>query len=90
MKQNLTSDFQRCTTLTQRHYPTLKERQNNVTQRRNTVAQRCCNVDTSLFQPRVDFSQSYIESSQVSDYHGFANRRTVFILLNEKIFCTIY
>ena len=51
MKQNLTSDFQRCTTLMQRQCPMLKNRRNNVTQRRN-------NVDTTLFQPSVDVSQS--------------------------------
>ena len=54
MKQNPTSDFQRCTTLIQCHWPTLKERWNNVTQRRNNVAQRWYNVDTTLFQPSVD------------------------------------
>ena len=37
MKQNLTSDFKRCTTLTQRQYPTLKQSPNN-------VPQRCINV----------------------------------------------
>ena len=37
MKQNPTSDFQRCITLIQRQCPTVK-------QRRNNVAQRCCNV----------------------------------------------
>ena len=49
MKQNPTSDFQRCTTLIQRQCPTLK-------QRRNNVAQRWYNVDTTLFQPSVDVS----------------------------------
>ena len=42
MKQNPTSDFQRCTTLIQRQCPTLKQRQNN--------------VDTTFFQPNVDVS----------------------------------
>ena len=56
MKQNPTSDFQRCTTLIQRQCPTLKQRRNNVTQRRNNVAQRWYNVDTTLFQPSVDVS----------------------------------
>ena len=51
-KQNPTSDFQRCTTLIQRQCP----RWNNVTQRRNNVAQRWYNVDTTLFQPSVDVS----------------------------------
>ena len=49
MKQNPMSDFQRCTTLIQRQCPTLK-------QRRNNVAQRWYNVDTTLFQPSVDVS----------------------------------
>ena len=49
MKQNPKSDFQRCTTLIQRQCPTLK-------QRRNNVAQRWYNVDTTLFQPSVDVS----------------------------------
>ena len=33
MKQNPTSDFQRCTTLIQRQCPTFKQRRKNVTQR---------------------------------------------------------
>ena len=49
MKQNPTSDFQRRTTLIQRRCPTLK-------QRRNNVAQRWYNVDTTFFQPSVDVS----------------------------------
>ena len=52
----------------------LKNRRNNVTQRRNNVAQRWNNVDTTLFQPSVDVSQSYIESSRATDYYEFANR----------------
>ena len=48
MKQNLTSDFQRCTTLIQRQCPTLKQRRNNVTHRRNNVAQRCFNLASTL------------------------------------------
>ena len=51
MKQNLTSDFQRCTALIQRQCPTLK-------QCRNNVAQRWYNVDTTLFQPSVDVQSS--------------------------------
>ena len=66
MKKNLMSDFQQCTTL--------KNGRNNVTQRRNNVAQRWNNVDTTLFYPSVDVSQSYIESSRASDYYEFANR----------------
>ena len=56
MKQNLTSDFQRCTTLTKRQCLTLKQRRNNVTQRQNNIAQRWFNVDTMLLQPSVDVS----------------------------------
>ena len=41
MKQNPTSDFQRCTTLLQRQCPTLK-------QHRNNVAQRCFNLASTL------------------------------------------
>ena len=55
IKQNPTSDFQRCTMLIQRQCPTLKKRWNNVTQRRNNVAQRWYNVDTT-FQASVDVS----------------------------------
>ena len=68
----------------------LKNGRNNVTQRRNNVAQRWNNVDTTLFYPSVDVSQSYIESSRASDYYEFANRWIVFILLNEKKFFIIY
>ena len=67
MKQTPTSDFQRCTTSIQNQYPTLK-------QRRNKVAQRWYNVDIMLFQPSVNVSESYIESSRASDDYGFANR----------------
>ena len=56
MKQNPTSDFQRCTTLIQLQCPTLKQRRNNVTQCRNNVAQHWYNVDATLFQPSVDVS----------------------------------
>ena len=56
MKQNPTSDFQRCTTLIQRQCPTLKRRRNN--------------VDTKLFQPSVDVSETYIESNRASDDCG--------------------
>ena len=38
----------------QRWYNVSARRWNNVTQRRNNVAQRWCNVDTTLFQPSVD------------------------------------
>ena len=70
MKQNPTSDFQRCTTLIQRQCATLKQRQNNVTLRQNNVAQRWCNADTTLFQPSVDVSLSYFEPNRASDDCG--------------------
>ena len=49
MKQNPKLDFQRCTTLIQSQCPTLKQRENNITQHRNNVAQRWYHVDTTLF-----------------------------------------
>ena len=45
MKQNPTSDFQRCTTLIQRQCPTLKQRRNNVG---TTLIQRCFNLASTL------------------------------------------
>ena len=77
MKQNPTSDFQFCTMLIQRQCPTLK-------QRHTTSKERC----TTLFQPRVDVSESYIESNRASEDHGFANRWIVFVLLNEERYFT--
>ena len=56
MKQNPMLDFQRCTTLTQRQWPTLKQRRKNVTQCRNNVEQCWHNIGTMLFQPSVDVS----------------------------------
>ena len=45
MKQNPTSDFQRCTKLMQRQCPTLKQRWNNV----DITLSRCCfNVSSTL------------------------------------------
>ena len=52
MKQNPTSDFQRSATLIQRQSPKLKQRWNNVTQRRSNVGtkliQRCFNLASTL------------------------------------------
>ena len=59
MKQNPTSDFQCCTTLIQSQCPTLKQRRNN--------------VDTKLFQPSVDVSETYIESNRASDDCGLCD-----------------
>ena len=44
------------------------------------------NVVATLFQPSIDVSQSYIKSSRVNDYHGFAKTWIVFIRLNKKTF----
>ena len=64
MKQNRnpTSDFQRCTTLTQRQCrcPTLK--------------QRSYNVISTLFQRSLSTSKSYIETNWASVKCGFVNR----------------
>ena len=70
IKQNPMSDFKRCTTLMQCHCLTLKQRRNNVTQRQNNVAHRWYNIDTTLFQPSVDVSESCIESNWASDDCG--------------------
>ena len=59
MKQNPTWDIQRCTTLIQRQCATLKQRRNN--------------VDTKLFQPSVDDSETYIESNWASDDCGLCD-----------------
>ena len=52
MEQNPTSDFQRCTALIQHQCPTLKQRRNNVTQRRNNfgkaLIQCCFNLASTL------------------------------------------
>ena len=45
MKQNPTSDFQRCTTLIQRRCATLKQRWNNVD---TTLSQLCCSLASTL------------------------------------------
>ena len=83
IKQNPMLDFPLYTTLIQRQCPALK-------QRRKNIAQRWYNVASTLFQPSVNVSSSYIEINQASDDYGFANRWIVFILLNEKTFLTIY
>ena len=59
MKQNPTSNFQRCTTLIQRQCSTLKQRRNN--------------VNTKLFQLSVDVSETYIESNGASDDCGLCD-----------------
>ena len=54
---------------------------------RYTTSKQCWyHVDTTLLQPSVDVSESYIESNRASDDYGFANRWIVFILLNEETF----
>ena len=66
------STYCRCTTLTKRQCPALKQRWNKVTQRGNNVAQRWYNVDTTLFQPSVDVTLNYIESNRTSGDYEFA------------------
>ena len=56
MKQNPTLNFQHGATLIQRQCPTLKQRRNNVTQRRSNFAQHWFKVDATLFQPSVEVS----------------------------------
>ena len=60
MKQNPTSDFQRCTTLIQRRCATLK--------------QRWYNFISTLFQLGLNNSKSYIKTSRASDKYRFVNR----------------
>ena len=45
MKQNSTSDFQRCTTLIQCRFPTLKQRWNNID---TTLSRRCFNMASTI------------------------------------------
>ena len=59
MKQNSTSDFQRCTTLIQRRCPTLK--------------QRWYNFILMLLQRVFNSSKSYIKTSRASGKYGFVN-----------------
>ena len=71
MKQNPTSDFQRCKTLIERQCLTLKQRRNNVIQRQN-------NVGTTLIQHCFKLAstnvKANIESNRDSDDYRFANR----------------
>ena len=59
MKQNPTSDFQRCTTLIQRRCPTLK--------------QRWYYFISMLFQCGLNISKNYTKTSRASDKYGFVN-----------------
>ena len=101
MKQNPTSDLQRCTTLIQRRCPTLKQRWIKAAQSRynyystlynviSTLLQRWYTIISTLFQRGLNFSWSYIETNLASEKYGFANRIVTFILLGEKIFFKIY
>ena len=78
MKQNRTSDFQRCTTLIQLQCPMLR-------QSRSNVAQRWYNVVSTLFQRSLLYKAISDPIGPSNDY-GFLNRWIVFILLNEEIF----
>ena len=60
MKQKPTSDFQRCTTLIQHQFPTLKQGR--------------FNFISTLFQLGLNASKSYIETNCGSDKDGFVNR----------------
>ena len=59
----------------------------NVEQRR---FERCYGIISTLFQRGLNVSKSYIETNLASEKNGFAERLISFILLNEKIFFTIY
>ena len=48
-----------------------------------------CNIST-LFQRGLNVSWRYIETNLASEKYGFAERLISFILINEKIFFTIY
>ena len=68
MKQNPTSDFQRCTTLIQRRCATLK--------------QRWYNFISTLFQLGLNNSKSYIKTSRASDKYRFAKSLSKFYSAN--------
>ena len=59
IKQNLTSDFQRCTTLMERRCQTFK--------------QRWYIFISTLFQRVLSISKSYIKTSRASDKYRFVN-----------------
>ena len=95
MKQNPKSVFPRRTTLIQRQCPTLKQGWTNITQRRFNLISALNNVVSTLFQRwcgiiSTFFQRGLNETNQASEKYGFAERWISFILLNEKIFFTIY
>ena len=80
MKQNPTSDFQRCTTLIQRQCPTLKQRRNNVG---TTLIQRCFNLASTLVKAILNpIGLVKIADCEIVEY--MLNTCIVFILLYEK------
>ena len=62
MKQNPKSDFQCCLRLIQRQCATLKQHQNNVTQRGDNVAQRWYNVGTTLIQSCFKLASTLVKA----------------------------
>ena len=47
-------------------------------------------IITTLFDRHLNVSQSYLETNLAGEKYGFADRLISFILLNDKIFFTIY
>ena len=85
MKQNLTSDFQRCTTLIQRQCPTLKQRYPTLKQCCTTLVQRCFNLASTLVKAVLNpMGLVIIVDCEIVEY--MLNTWIVFILLNEKTF----
>ena len=98
MKQNPTSDFQLWTTLIQHRCPTLKQRWINVAQCRYNRFSTLHNVVSTLMWNYLNvFSmwpqnqlKIYWRPVKVKKKYGFTVRFISFILLNEKIFFTVY
>ena len=94
MKQNPKSDFQVCTTLIDRRCPTMKQRQyNSFSILHNFVSmlfQRWYNIISKLFQRGLSSVEAISKLNLASEKYGFAERLISFIVLNDKIFFTIY
>ena len=84
MKQNPTSDFQRCTTLIQCQWPTFKQRRKNVTQRWNNVVSTWYQALTLVKAILNPIGLVMIVDCEIVEY--MLNTWIVFILLHEKIF----
>ena len=63
MKENPTSDFQRCITLTSTSVPDVE----------TTLEQRWYNFILTLFQRVLSISNNYIKTSRASDQYEFVN-----------------